>query len=90
MKTKEQIEKIAKKLLKEHPNGCTVGQLIEAGGQDCASDVLTMIQYLIEQNKWLNKHIEAQTEQREIMEQITSPATPAELQELAESEGWDS
>ena len=40
-------------------------------------------------NEWLNKHIEAQTEQREIMEQITSPATPAELQELAESEGWD-
>jgi len=39
--------------------------------------------------KGIEKCIEAQQEQRRILDRITHPYTAAELQELAENEGWD-
>ncbi len=41
-----------------------------------------------EELKWLDKIIEEQKEQLEIIELICYPFDPAELQEIAESEGW--
>jgi len=38
---------------------------------------------------WLDKYIEEQREQREIILKLTGGVDPAELQGLAEFENWD-
>lgn len=38
---------------------------------------------------WLDKYIEEQKEQRELILKASGGVDPAELQEMAEVEGWD-
>jgi len=47
----KEIKSLAKKLLQQHPNGCNVNQLLELAGAEKASDVLAMVQYLIEKKR---------------------------------------
>jgi hypothetical protein len=42
----------------------------------------------IESTEQFEKAIEEQKENRELIEKVCSPYDPAELQEIAEQEGW--
>ena len=38
---------------------------------------------------WLDKYIKEQRVNTDIMNKVAAPLTPAELQEMAEREGWE-